>query len=906
MSLRSKLFKKAWQNRDPAIRAQAVAELQDAQLKAALPHLAQADDDALVRLAALKRLNAEPFWLDARLRESEPSICQAADQFLARELLQCERPDLEAARIEWLNQLEDHDLLRRVAARSPGRSARRAALARINAPGFLGDCFLSEPDDMVAAEILTRIDQISTLERILPAARRASKQRAQALSDRLERLKVAAGQAVAGQAASEPLVLEVEALSRGQPVGDVAQTLQRIRQQWDRISEHPETLRRRFDGAVGIVETALQRSLQPSEPRPVDSLEVAPETRADEPAPDQALAASAQFIRSHAKPSAEAPARELLAHWDRSWNRIPVPGPADAALKAEMLPVLRELQAQVQRETARKAAMRERAAGMTSAADRQAAAVGNFHGRLDAIAQSLESGHLTEAHRQIQSLRGDHDRLPAAQRPGSDSARLQRMEGRLKEMRHWQHWSNNKVREQLIATVRQCIEGQQHPDAIMAVLKQARNDWKQLESMEHFPGERRRFAAPPEQWRQFQTACAQAYAISQPYLARRDQRQHDSLETLQSFTRAGLALAADEQSDADALLGFLRKARQALQRMDDLPAKSRAASAASLRELMNALSVALDQRYSAVEAAKRRLLAQARALTEEKDRQTALDQAKALQSQWQKAGSGRRKVDQELWRAFREPMDQLFQQARSEQSQRRQAEQLAQSEAMALCQQIEALADLPEETLDSVRGRLQGLLVEWSRQPGRTQALNHRVERAGQRLEQRAAGHHQHLARQAQAQIEELATQVQQLWTQRIQGQAMDRPNPESSMPSADPIGSRLQALAQRIASEDFDLDAMAATRPAQLQAARQVAIELEFLAGLETPAADQALRMAYQVQRLASRMTDRQRLPDLANEVEQLQQRWYECLPLPPEQSDGLQARVRQALNILRSLLAA
>lgn len=897
MNLRSKLFKKPWQHRDPEVRAEAVSQGQDPELKAALPQLAEQDDAPVVRLAALKRLNSEPFWLDARLKADEPEIVRAADHFLAREILRSDRADLEAARLEWLAQVGDADLLRRAAVSSPSTAIRRAALTRISAVGFLGDCYVGEADDSLAAEILERIDQLSTLERVVQAARHRSKRRSQAAAHRLEALKVRSGVAVAGQAASERLVQEIEILARGLGADNPEAQLAQLREQWGRVPDHPDALTRRFEGAARIIESAVRRSLDADDQQPEPASQAEPESVSEAAQPDDNLVASADFIRSSIRSGKVVAARDLLAHWDRSWNGVTAPGPADEALKADLLPLLRELQAQVQM----KAKQQATPAGASASQDQGRV---SFTPRLDEIAATLESGDLVVASEQIRKLRSEYDRLPARQRSSSDGGRLQRMEGRLKEMRNWQHWSNNKIRDELIAKVAQLAASGQHPDAIMAGLKQAREEWKRLEALEILPGDQRRFAAPPGQWRQFQAACKQAYTVSKPYFEKREQVLRDNLDTLQAFIKAGNTAATDEQSETSELLGFMRKARQAIRRMDDLPAKSRGASAAALRELMNTVSATLDRRFEAVESVKRRLVAEARALSHEKDLKAATDKAKALQTQWQKAGTGRRKVEQELWRAFREPIDPLFEQAKGEQDQRRQAERETHDELKALCQQAEDLAGLPDEELEGARGRLLGLIDEWLRHEGRPQALNQRFERAEQRFDKRMSEHQARLRQRADDRIGQLALLVQQLWTQRCEGCQDDLSDQLPGDPIDDPSGERLLALAGRIASPDFQPADLEQTVHSNSESGRQIAVEFEFLSGLETPAADQSLRMDYQVQRLARRMSERERQPDLASELEQLQRRWYESLPQRPEGYAEMRARIDKAQGILRGMI--
>ncbi len=894
MNLRSRIFKKPWQSSDPQVRASAVRDESSAELDQELPRLAEHDESAQVRLAALKRLRSEPFWLDARLRDSDSEIVRTADQFLAREVFRTDRSDMESARLEWLETITDGELMRRIAAEAPSIALRRAALGKIRSPGFLGDCYVSESDESLASEILARIDQTSTLERIIQAARRTSKRRAQAAAERLEAMEIAAGRATAGQTASQKLVDQAERLARGEGTGDRARARDELQQRWDEVADHPEDLARRFQGALRIVDAAVQRSNDRGEP---DTQPVAPSTEPTIDEPDAGLAASADFIRSTVRHGDKVQPSELLANWDRAWNQLTAISSADETLKKEMLPLLRELQAQVQ--------MKAKAAqARPSASAEPAQAPGHdFEAKLDTIAETLEGGDIAAAHEQIRSLRRDFDRLPPRQRPRAVGGRLQRMEGRLKEMRNWQHWSNNKIRDELIQSVEQLSANDQHPDAITAALKAARSEWKRLEALEVLPGDKRRFAAPPRQWRRFQEACKGAFESAKPYFERRDQVHQQNLEALQAFVEAGTAVAKDDTTDIKELLGFLRKSRQAIRRMEDLPAKSRGSSAASLRELMNVLSARLEERFDAIEATKRRLVAEAKALAHEKDLKAAADKAKALQSQWQKAGTGRRKVEQQLWNAFREPIDPIFNELKGEQDQRHQADRQAHAELEALCEQVEALAQLPDQELEHARGRLSGLIEEWSQQDSRPNRLNRRFEQAEQRFEKRLADRVKRRRDRSRSQTLALADTIQTLWEKRCR-------NPEgdfsAEITQPEPGGAETESLltlARRIADPAFAPSELEEQAEKNRESARQIVVEMEFLSGLDTPDEDQSLRMDYQVQRLARRMTEREDQPDLASELNELQHRWFRSLPHPPEHHAALKSRFERARSVVEQM---
>ncbi len=896
MNLKSRLFKKPWQHKDPEVRARAVRESEDPELKAELAELAQRDESPTVRLAALKKINTEAFWLDARLRESEPDILKAADEFLAREVPRADDAGMRSERLEWFSSIDSPDLIRKMATSAADVALRRAALERISAPGFLGDCYGQEADEELAGEILARIDQKSTLERLSQQLRKTRKKRAQAAAGRLRALQVSDGEADVDQTAAETLVRRIEALSRGEnDQGSRSEALAELEQQWSGLDSPPDTFKRRFEGAANIVRASLNR------PPPRPAAENEGGQSEDEPtqAPHEPLQEAAEHIRTTIRQARKnIKPVELLAGWDRAWNQIEEISTADQALKEEMLPLLRELQAQIEQQRTSKPS------GTGEKADSSGPAI-DFDALLDRIAETLESGDISASHGLIRELRSALGKLPQKARPGKVTGRLQRMEGRLKEMRDYQHWSHNKHRDDLIEQIEKLPDTGQHPDAISAALKEARNEWQRLEKLEILPGDRKRFAAPPGQWRRFQNACKNAFESAKPYFEKRNEIQQETLEQLDRFIEQGMALAGEERPDSKLLQQYMRKSRQAIRRMDDLPPKSRGRSAARLRELMDAISARLDEVFEQIELTKRRLITEAKALSHEKDLKTAIDKAKALQSQWQKAGSGRRKLEQKLWEEFRAPIDPLFDQLKGERQEQKEADKERIAELEALCRQAEELAGLNDSELATAEGRMAGLAGEWNSSTGRPGRLNTRFEKAEAKFRKRLERLHEKARAEARGKIENMADAVQSIWTRRSQGDTenLDTEVPAIDRDQDDELTISLHELATRLVDPEIADEELGELARRNGETARQVVVEMEFLSGEETPESDRQLRMDYQVQRLAQRMSERQGGPDLETELTELSRRWYASLPQPPEQHKELARRFARSRETIERM---
>lgn len=891
MSIKARFFGKPWQHKDPAVRAQAVTESGDPDLVHELGRIAEHDESARVRLAALHRINTEPFWLDARLRESDTAIVEAADAFLARVVMQRPNDELLTERLEWLQRIDDAEFLRRAAARASDRALRAEALARIDSPGFLGDRVVEEKDSELALSLIARIDQPSTLERIAAVLRRTSKRRAQAVEQRLRDLQAARGEYDAAAESASRLVERAERLARGQFEGDRRKELDELETLWLEIEAPAEAPARRFRGALEIVRRSLEAPA-----RPALESKAGATTAAEDSRPNASLLGVVDRLEAIERIDRVAPeqAARLLGEFDRAWQAVAHPRETEQDLRERALPILRELQVRRQQSAA---------AGKSSPDPRPPADTTNWPAELDAMARLLDAGDTARAQTALRELRSRHDQLKPRQRPRQVSGRLGRLEGRLREMRNWEHWSNNKHRDELIERVEQLAGSGQHPDAISAALKEARKQWQQLEDLEVLPGDKRQHAAPAGQWRRFQAACKSAFEQAQPFFEKRHEVQNENLEQLEAFLERGKALADDQETDFDTLRKFSKGARLAITRLDDLPPKTRGRSAARLRELLDALSARIDAIFETIENGKRRLIREAQALEHEPDLKAAIDKAKALQARWQQAGTGRRRTEQQLWKEFRAPIDPLFEKLQGDRDQRREEQEAEITALRGLIEQAEQIAASDEAELDQAAGRMKAVRSQWEAAGRRPASLAERFDKAQHRLDQRLKDRRLQARRKILERLDELAAGIQSAWQAR---QAGEMPTIDLTAAGPDDDENNIRALhdaAQTVTDSTIDGDTLARQVADNGERARQVVIEMEFLAGLDSPAEDRQERMSFQVKRLAQRMSERGETPGLSEELTALRQRWYASFPHPLDQHEGMAKRFNKCQNVLESM---
>ena len=891
MSLKERLFGPPWESKDTAIRARAVVSANDRRLFAQLPAIAAGDPDPEVRLAALKRLADETAWLEARGNDSDTNIRAAADRFLLRAVCQTPGGERLERRLAWLEDVENGESIRRIAASGADPELRRAALARIDSPGFLGDRVVSEADDAIAGEILQRIEQISTLKRITSELRKAHKHRQQAVVRRLAALEGDSETHDARDELAAGLIARAEKLARGDFSGDRKTKADELKAQWRELNNPEPGLARRFEGAMRIVESALA-------PRPAaapDSPDAAASKTAD--AELERLCEQAQQLA--AQPAGERTATalaQLISAFDRRWNALRSPGQADSAVRERFQALVSELQARVELQRQQQPEPEKDAGADGTKTDQENA----LNQALEQVDQALESGDIAAAHQALGTARSLHERMSRRNRSDRVAGRLGRMAGKLKEMRDWQHWSNNELRERLIERVGEIDAENLHPDAVTERLKELRQRWKELDAHEVLPGDRRRYAAPQGQWRRFQRACKDAFDAARPYLEKRSEVREQSHRELEQFLDDARGVVADEATSSDTLIRYQRAAREAIRNLDALPPKTRGKAASALRELMDSISAALDRHFDAIEGEKRRLVAEARKLAHEKDRAVAIDRAKALQAEWKKAGRGRRKSDDQLWREFREPIDPLFEDLRQERDERRQADHQHAEALKTLCGRTEELAEGADP--EALAGQIAGLEEEFNQYSTVPPALRKRFQQALDRFQDRIRSAREARVQARTGHLAALAEQLQNAWQQLLAGKARPTLDELSEDFGDDALGKRLRDRLEQLVGAS-DPETHRAWVDDLTGEARQVVIEMECLSGVESPEEDRQQRMDYQINRLSSRLGEGAPKADLDAERAGLQRRWLASFPHDPEQHKALQKRFEKADKILKEM---
>jgi DNA repair protein SbcC/Rad50 len=894
MSLFDRLRRPAWEHKDADQRRRAVQSDDDPRLQAALPGLAESDPDATVRSAALRRLD-DPLLLARRLAaESDPLAVAAARERLRTVLA---APGLAPAQgLEALAMIDDAELIGAVATGAAASELRRAALERVQRPGFVFERCLADPDPALRRWLLERIDSPEALQRLAEAARRRDKTLARAARERCEALQLAAGDPATLARSAGALCDRLQRLAADLPADRDAR-LAAARAQAEALAPQlSEALRARVQAFVDLADTALRGARG----EPVGPAAVPP--AADESAADPGPVEAA--VTADAPPQDRQPIEASLARLQAMNEALPTPGEHDFAARAG------SLEAEAGRLETRLAA--DPAGHEALHALRQALAARRVqHGALReaererqeaalevaiaALEAAIEQGNLGAARAARAPLEG---RLPAALRRRLDAA-----DERIAGLERWQRWSGNKVRGRLCEQAEALHGSGLHPDAMVQRVKELQLEWQRLDALEGAAAP----AADSGLARRFRALCQRALAPTRGYFEKR--RELRGQRAGQLDVLLGEVDAAIDAARGPALLALRRRVVEGLRELDEVSPDKRSALGRALRDRLGRIDAALAAEREAAVGDKRRLIARLRRQLGQASGADAVALAREAQAEWKRLPRGERGQEEPLWQELRALIDPLFERARAGEAQQASARAEADAAANAVLAELEALA-ADEERLAHADAHLDSLVARWralgpvadeSSAP-RERSPRGRDGRDGREGRAPRAPRRAHpLEPRFDAAVNRVQAARERL-RQRLQRQEIDR------LCEAGALLDRLAAGGEAAEAARRELERLAIPADARSDwaarlggagelpdpqaAAEAETVRAELAAGIESPAESVGVRRREQMQRLAARLEGSVAQPP-REEIRQALIRLHAVPGLAPDRRAALQARI-------------
>ena len=490
---------------------------------------------------------------------------------------------------------------------------------------------------------------------------------------------------------------------------------------------------------------------------------------------------------------------------------------------------------------------------------------------------ALDSGDSSVAHRLHTDIEQIGARLGAA--PAELRAQLEQLQPRYAELKRWQHWSNNQRRRTLCTEIEALVDAGMHPDAVATRVHDAREEWQKLNAAE---GIAEGAEAVEGLARRFHGASARALRPTRAYFAKRKEVRRSHADEIAALVARARAIA-DDSTDWKAIAETQSHASQALRGLDGIEPRLRTQLAKQLKEVIARMAALSAAHERDVEAAKARLIVQATALSANAGA-NAPREARELQQRWTALGNGRRATDQKQWREFRSACDAVFGKLDAARKQREDEQVAAHTQTQEVLDGYAALAGASENNVDDVRRRLRELDARWSSVAGDDRALSKRQRelRDAIMLHMKAAERSKRLGRFSAALLKYAAARERETSAAVVAWDTL-------------PCAAEFDApLAERYAQAQAG-----AAAEADAEAAREILVRLEFVAGIDSPAEDRQLRMNHQVQRLSSRMRDGASA-NPERELSDLLKRWFGQAPQTTALEQRFERAARAAIDSL------
>ena len=846
-----------------------------------LPVLAREDSDARVRLAVLRRL-ADPGVAQAMAHDDSDSDVRKAAESQWLELLSgthASAPPL-VERVRLLRAQDDLRLIEYIATRAPEAELRLAALERVTRPALIAERATGDIDPGIRMAALERVDDEAQLARIAERARKSDKQINRRAREKIDALRLARGDQATIHEHARSLCERLEGLIRD---GGSVEAEAGIAHAWNEIaSQVPADLVTRYSNATQLL--ALGR-----DPERVANMR-------ERKALDGELGQLEKLLAS-----ATGSEHDLLsAQWEAIRERITNLVAVDADAGASLTPRANTIQARLDslqppaivvpdEEDAAAIAARVRFTAAVEALDaereqekaRSRELNSTLAQCLDSIESSIEAGQTAEANQHYRHLRDLRKQLGDGI-AASLRGRLVSVDKQYDDINQWQRWSDAQRRRQLCEEVAALPASGLHPDALATRVREAQAEWKRLDEIDG-----RGDAAGGGLTTRFRALCRDAIKPAKPYFDKRDELRKAKTEQLNALLLRLGGLVDDEAAagnDVRELNSARREAASALRELDAVDPRERKALAQRLKDILGRFDSRIDAHYSGVEAAKNALISNADGLADQANVRDAISAARDLQQRWKAAGNGRRGRDEAQWKAFRAAIDTVFARADAERNERTSQDHALHAEASSLCAELEALAtaETPPE-----RTEQQRIDAAWNALSVADPALRERFSAAQLKLREAVERHSQ------QAQLSEYTT-----WEQHY---ALCRRIERGEL-SGDAASQAIAALPPlAIAGADMRarMDAALNGLPrdtASADALHDCLLQLEALAGIESPDEDRQRRMDLQVSRLSARM----RGEHSANDDPTLRELLLNLtrLPAPSSEQTQFDARLGQAIQ--------
>ena len=469
----------------------------------------------------------------------------------------------------------------------------------------------------------------------------------------------------------------------------------------------------------------------------------------------------------------------------------------------------------------------------------------------DELETAVKDNELQQAertHNQLMSIMGNIPGL-SEQRWKDIKKRVNRVLPRLRKLESWRHWGTTQARQELINQVTQLKDAGQPPEKLAVQIKQAREQWQAWDKSGDHSGK--------ELWKEFDRACEQAYKPCVAHFEKLRKVRAENLKQRQAIIdslNARYAATDWKHPDWREIDKTISHARRDFYKIGNVDNKHRKPLAKALDEALDKFEEYLSSERERSHRAREKLITDIEALAAVANLRDALDQLETLKKHWKITVTGKRELENKLWKRFQAACDGTYQRRDAERKEQDAERNANLQQKQALIEELTGAATASDAELLANAAALPRIRQQWE-----TIGWVPRKEEKSMESRWRSAQQQFTSARKA-AEVRAHASEFDNIikraalchqWEQSVlAGITLDTDAVAAEWRGLPALnGAHGEAIEQRFSQ--------ALTRPdgtalANNLAAKQAAcLKLEVLLELDSPGDCQADRMAYQVARL-------------------------------------------------------
>ena len=443
----------------------------------------------------------------------------------------------------------------------------------------------------------------------------------------------------------------------------------------------------------------------------------------------------------------------------------------------------------------------------------------------------------------------------AAELPEFLQRRLEEHKAAIAKLQDWQDYATLPKKQELVVAMTTLAEkvpqdSVENIDHLATQIKDLQQQWKSVSRGDGLQHE--------TLWQEFKLAADRAYAPcklqsqQQRTLRKQNLRLRKTMvKQLHSYFANHDWQAVNDNDDWKKFEQVLRVARQEWRSYSPVNRGENTAVEKAFNLAIEPIQQLLNGEYKRNRDAKEALVTQAQQLlADNTDSRRAVETAKALQSQWQHVGLMSRKVDQQLWKQFRQAIDEVFEQRQQQSADFKNELKQHQIDAEALCEQLETLLQQGDASSEAVRQLQDSFAAIGALPKQHAQSVQARFQKA-------VAGFDALRKQQREA------AKLQQ-WQQVMEANHATNDYALALLHNSEPEAAQAAAEAALNAVKRWPVDLESLLRKklaeadkaskieANALALRELCIRREILCGKDSPASDSQMRMQYKVDRLS------------------------------------------------------